>query len=226
MGKHDTKSREQKVKELHARFDEIALKLSRRKGNVTFSTEEIRRTIRKQGHRDKRLPEVEPIVYQRDLPRSDSPSEGVAASEGSGVPLEEVVNGTEIQSTYGRAFMISQRVNDVSGDELFSSSFSPKLCRRDSNSCRRIVSACGPVDFAPDDLIFVDIETTGLANSPLFLIGTMIQNCSTGERTLVPKLILSCTALRFLRHSKLKILLVFEQKISVDYDPSIHNIPK
>ena len=144
--------------------------------------DEVRRAIRKQKRPEKRVtgPEPEkrisapePIIYQRNLPRSDPSPSASTGGGGSKVALEEAVDGQEVHAVLGKAFMISTRIDELEGAERFSRTFSEKMSAEESPLCRRIASVCDPEALALHDILFLDIETTGLGNSPLFLIGTM-----------------------------------------------------
>jgi len=89
------------------------------------------------------------------------------------VTLEEAVKGQELDSSRGKAFMVSTRVDDLDGAERFSERFGEKVSALESALCKRVAPVCDPRAITPHDIIFLDIETTGLGNSPLFLIGIM-----------------------------------------------------
>ena len=69
--------------------------------------------------------------------------------------------------------MISTCVDDLEDATFFSERFSEKMTARNSGLSQRIAAIYDPEKPALDDLLFMDIETTGLGNSPLFLIGIM-----------------------------------------------------
>ena len=115
------------------------------------------------------------IVYRRDLPRRDTPSHSAPRPPGPSVALEEAVEGSEvICGDAGRAYAIPTRVDQVEGARRLSAQFSRRIGAADSAMCRRIAAATGLEEVTPEDLIFFDIESTGLAYSPLFLIGAMV----------------------------------------------------
>ena len=58
--------------------------------------------------------------------------------------------------------------------ESVSQDFKTQISLPDSIICKRIGRSCDVENTGVDDFIFMDIETTGLGNSPLFLIGIMI----------------------------------------------------
>jgi len=101
------------------------------------------------------------IVYRRDLPRATPPPRPAHAGPGICIPLERLVEGTEAISPMGRAFY------------LVEAPVAPHL----APVLPRALDALSP-DFeaalAPDDVCFLDIETTGLGTALTFLIGTLV----------------------------------------------------
>ncbi len=182
MARDNNRSRQQRIKELRAKLDALDQEStprqessSPRKGNTVFSADEIRRVIRKQKQPEERTTAPEPIVYQRNLPRRDSsPSEEPNAGYGLKFTLEKAVDGVELCSERGKAFMVSTRVNDLDGAEFLSETFSKQISAENSPLRQKIASVYNPEELTLHDIIFLDIETTGLGNSPLFLIGTMV----------------------------------------------------
>ena len=174
MAEDNSKSKEDRIKELRARLDAMSREFPRRKRDAAFSADEIRRAIKKQKQSQEKSAELKPIIYYRDLPRRDAPPPRPGAGQGWNVPLEEAVDGVEGHSARGKAFIVSTRVDDLDGAERFSATFKEKIVPKDSAFCQRIASIHNPQELALGDMIFLDIETTGLSSSPLFLIGTMI----------------------------------------------------
>jgi hypothetical protein len=96
------------------------------------------------------------------------------------VPLEEAVNGAETIAPDGSvAYVIERRLDPV---ETPAAALHRALA--DALSDRRsglwveldYLGIAGRI--RPEDLIFLDLETTGLGSTPLFLIGAMV--CSDG----------------------------------------------
>ncbi len=147
-----------------------------RRGGQPLSAEDLRRIVRKQG----KLPvaaspaALSPVQYKRDLPRRAAPVPGVE-QEGPVVCLEDAVEGVELElEGLGRAYVIPTRVAAVEGAGEVSASFERALADAGSTLCSRLERICDPVGLAPSDVIFMDVESTGLASSPLFLIGVMV----------------------------------------------------
>lgn len=150
--------------------------------------EEVRRKIRQLKARQKaqetdppspqppNAPPHRPIVSTRDvqLPERrpyESPTDSAAH-----VVLAEAVLGREIDAPHGgKAYLIEERV--VEGRFKAAS-----LCRKfrnefdepESSMMRRLTAICRAEHLRPEDLLVMDLETTGLSNSPVFLVGTMV----------------------------------------------------
>lgn len=121
-------------------------------------------------------PQHEPLVYHRDLPRSES-TNTVAPRLGNRhrVALEDsVTNGSVVVTARGPVFEVLKPISHIAGAEAVSSAFSNNLFDAASPLCVRLSVACDPGDVSVQDVVFMDIETTGLTNSPLFLIGVMV----------------------------------------------------
>lgn len=115
------------------------------------------------------------ILYRRDLPRSEPVRPRRRFENGRTVRLEEEVSGVESPVPQrGRAFVI-ERSLDVACETWgpLCAAFAEQFRRGDSALRRHVAAACGAVPVEPQDAIFMDLESTGLAGTPLFLIGTM-----------------------------------------------------
>ena len=91
------------------------------------------------------------------------------------IGLADAVSGREVVSELGdRAFLISNGlgVRDEPADDL-GERLRRALEGGHSPARRWIARCCGDGPLSPEDLVFFDIETTGLSATPLFLIGTM-----------------------------------------------------
>ena len=139
-----------------------------------FSTREVKRTLRRQQETSPSRPDSA-IVYRRDLPRTDAPRHTNAAAHGPKVVLCEAVKGREIEYPgLGRSYLISTPVRGVSGAALVDDAFQEDVSCGDSNLGKRLRLLCDPSGLTPDDFIFMDLETAGLGNAPLFLVGIMV----------------------------------------------------
>jgi len=91
------------------------------------------------------------------------------------VDLAAAVDGAEVEAPHGgRAFLIASDVRELEEAGGLCEGFHAALTRAGS-SARRWLAAMGePRAFRPEDVLFLDLETTGLTGTPLFLIGTMV----------------------------------------------------
>ena len=114
------------------------------------------------------------ILYRRDLPRrarKPHPRQRVAAGR---VELEKVVRGAEVQHGPGKTFVVTTRVSEIDDADDVGPRFKELVGANDSALCSRIAGVCDPSRISHEDVIFMDVESTGLGNSPLFLIGIMV----------------------------------------------------
>ncbi len=116
------------------------------------------------------------IVYRRDVPLLERPR----VPEGGGIciPLERCVEGREAATTAGSAFyLIERRVAEVEPD---SGDLHAALAHALRSFAERPPRAgIEPMVLKPQELLFLDLETTGLGSSPVFLIGTL--TCREGD---------------------------------------------
>jgi uncharacterized protein YprB with RNaseH-like and TPR domain len=113
------------------------------------------------------------VVYRRDLPRSSPPTP--ARGPERVVTLQDAIDGTEVLCEgRGAGFLVASPVCDIEDAGEVNARFAEGLAESASAMCRRLCPTCDPEPLRPEDVIFMDIETTGLGNSPLFLIGAMV----------------------------------------------------
>ena len=143
---------------------------------------ELRRMLAKMRARERDRPPAtqaesppDEIVYRRDLPRNPArPTRGPRPC-GKPVVLEEAIAGREVSSPGGgKAFVVEVRPRDLEEVQVpLSDGFRDAVLGENS-----ILRAWLP-DMAEggvpqlEDVTFLDLETTGLSCSPLFLIGVM-----------------------------------------------------
>ncbi|HEY3320605.1 MAG TPA: ribonuclease H-like domain-containing protein [Planctomycetota bacterium] len=111
-----------------------------------------------------------PLVFSRDLPYSLAQRKpALPPLVGPPVRLEDAVPGREVRTPDGLvSYLIEQcceeRISAVRADHFTAqaSALSEYMARRNFHAA-----------IQPEDLLFVDLETAGLASAPLFLIGTL-----------------------------------------------------
>jgi hypothetical protein len=121
--------------------------------------------------RERRL---RPIHYRRDLPHHERPGAAVRPV-GSPVVLEQVIEGEQVECPGGgAAWVVMERIANLDIEHRrIEGELLRALGAARGRLARRIELATDGRAVAPQDLIFLDLETTGLANCPVFLIGTM-----------------------------------------------------
>lgn len=128
---------------------------------------ELRRRLRKLYSRpNRRLPDQR-IPHTPSAPPRPTPQRPMA--------LEEAVAGVEVSATESlRAYLISCTPRQADGSyEQLAEALRHTLARRQSGLCQALRSAGVRAPAVGQRLLFVDLETTGLGSTPLFLVGTM-----------------------------------------------------
>lgn len=87
--------------------------------------------------------------------------------------LEDKAPGSDMPApTGGQAYVLCNALAEM---EKHYHKLSAKFAGELAASLRPLVSRfCGDAQIAPQDIIFMDLETTGLNSTPLFLVGTMV----------------------------------------------------
>jgi len=173
-----TEEKRAKLNDLRAQLDRLGYGGDREQGQERKapSAEDIKQSLRKRAAgRKPSVPASQPaLIYRRDLPRPAPVPTRRDPPPGRRVVLEEAVEGIEVTHTAGgRFYRVALRVDELAGAKTVSRSFAGKLAAADSGLQERISAACEVGEISPADIIFMDVESTGLNNSPLFLVGTM-----------------------------------------------------
>lgn len=116
-----------------------------------------------------------PICYRRDLPRNTKRTRGRNEEPGPVVALETAVPGTVLAGDLTTpCYLVTQPVEaEQEGTEL-NDRFVTQLDDPGSELTRRVTTALDMRNLVLEDFVFMDIESTGLSSSPLFLIGVMV----------------------------------------------------
>ena len=116
-----------------------------------------------------------PILYRRDLPRPAASRRARQDADAVSVPLEAAVDGTEVAAAeFGPAFLVVRCVGENRAAAKVNREFRRCLAEPDSGMIQALAGVCTASELRPEDVVFVDLETTGLSSSPLFLIGAMV----------------------------------------------------
>lgn len=117
-----------------------------------------------------------PIAYTR-MPVAGSISAGTDGCDI--VCLEDAINGCHANAPAGPGYYHIE----LAAGELDSEA--TRVHRRfvsltghpDAQAVERLSCVCQAERIAPDEIVFLDLETTGLASTPIFLVGTMECAC-------------------------------------------------
>jgi len=145
---------------------------------------DLRRRVRKSrkdqpgaGSADGQVAGPEPIILRRDLPAArERPAEAYSPPTGPHVELDQVVTGEDVTTPDGRRALVVRRAVADSFDRAgpMCDSLAGMLADRTSGLWVQLRYIGIETDLTPEDLLFFDLETTGLSSSPLFLIGAMV----------------------------------------------------
>lgn len=121
----------------------------------------------------KNLPEAE-APKQRKV-RVQKKSVTKVKVDAPDVNLDDIFGGKAAEAKHGPGFLLIEKpANDLEAEATL-------ICRRftqltgypDGSAVDRIATVCDAKHISPEDVLFLDIETTGLGMTPVFLIGTM-----------------------------------------------------
>ena len=149
--------------------------------------DDLRRKIRKlqrptTGPSDSRSPAKaaetpREIIYRRDLPQTPPRGRrGQLRPCGPHVELASAVPGAEIVAPHGgQAYIVETLVGELQEcGQALCGSFASAISDEASALRSRLGGVYDEPLLRPEDVIFLDLETTGLGVGPLFLIGTMV----------------------------------------------------
>ena len=94
---------------------------------------------------------------------------------GPAVTLEEVVSGIVTEAPAGPGYYLIEKQAcelEPNAPEVYSH-FTRLTGHPDGEAVIRIASTCKTERIAPEEILFLDLETTGLGMTPVFLVGTM-----------------------------------------------------
>lgn len=123
---------------------------------------------------DLSAPQPRQGFYPRSLAAHEPPPAGSPCS-GPPVVLHEAVHGDEVEvAGLGKAYAALTPVSRWSDSARAAvDGFQQALAAETSGAHVRLGASCGGQRFTKEDMVFFDLETTGLASCPLFLIGAM-----------------------------------------------------
>ena len=136
---------------------------------------ELRRRMQKNRRQRPEDRRAQPIVFHRDLPRPAVRRRPASGPAGPSVVLAEAVAGSEAVAHDGaRVSLVERRHAEQPGQwtEL-TRALAEAVSRADSGLWSQVGRMISPDEVSVEDVIFLDLETTGLGSSPLFLVGAM-----------------------------------------------------
>lgn len=162
------------TKEIRRRLEALNRRPLRERKPAATETERLRREIRKRQARSAPQP-LQPIVYRRDIPEPAPRRKRPRPIHGEPVVLEEAVDGLVADSRHGaKAYVISRSILTSEGTPSPLNQQLREVFLREDSALRAWLSdTCDVQDIEPEDAIFFDLETTGLAGTPVFLVGAM-----------------------------------------------------
>jgi uncharacterized protein YprB with RNaseH-like and TPR domain len=140
--------------------------------------EGVRRKLRKQAA-PRRPAETAPPVVRQKLP-PPAPARPRRPAFGAPVALAEAVPGSAVPSPGGgQALLVARSAAGILAEAAGIGAALHQALASDTSLRRRLCALAESPGLFPHDLLFLDIETCGLASAPLFLIGTM--ECRNGQ---------------------------------------------
>ncbi len=116
-----------------------------------------------------------PITYSRNVPRNPRSPRTPGECNGPIISLSDAVPGTEhTRPDASPCYLVTQQVREQQrGDEL-NDRFETQVTDPASELTLRVAQTMDLRGLSPEDFVFMDIESTGLSSTPVFLIGVMI----------------------------------------------------
>jgi|APSaa5957512576_1039674.scaffolds.fasta_scaffold12038_2 uncharacterized protein YprB with RNaseH-like and TPR domain len=187
MTSGDHEQRREKIRGLRAQLDALRKRTSG-PPEQRAAESAIKRSLRKRSSGRPRkdeapAPSAGPpgtpavISYERGVPRrSQVPTQPPKpGTDRPPVVLADAVSGSETShAQFGPAYLVAQVVDDLEDNDGFSAAFEAALAARETFLGERLELLCPDCPPTPRDIVFMDIETTGLGSAPLFLIGVML----------------------------------------------------
>jgi len=119
-------------------------------------------------------PELPPgsIIYRRDLPRVARPR----VPEGGGIciPLEDLVAGSEVRGRDGSLYLIERPLAETEPEAADMAADLARACGETLLADLGLPVGSRESKIENGQVCFLDIETTGLGSTPVFLIGTLV----------------------------------------------------
>lgn len=171
----DEQAKRKKFRELRAQLDRLGSGGSPPRVRRPVSADELKRALKRRKAVRASGSTKPPLVYRRDLPHRDPDPSRAAVTGGRKIELEEAVQGREVRhEAGGRLFMVSTPAAELPEGKRIDDGFQRHVLDVESGLQKRVRAACAVRDLDLEDFIFMDVESTGLGHSPLFLVGIMV----------------------------------------------------
>ena len=129
------------------------------------------------------VPAAKPVLYSRSTPQGIATPPRFGPNPvrdcGPSITLEEAVEGIATAAPGGSEYyhieLLANKLDPCACD--MHSCFVPLLGHPGGEAIERISAVCNAERIAPEEIVFLDLETTGLSMTPVFLIGTMECAC-------------------------------------------------
>ena len=117
-----------------------------------------------------------PIVYPRDLPVPPPRPQAPPAPPGPCVSLDDALVGVSLDAPLGgQALLVARGADEIEGNFApLSHAYAAMLADADHPLYVHVPGQCGQRPLAPRDIIFLDLETTGLHTGNVFLAGALL----------------------------------------------------
>lgn len=114
-----------------------------------------------------------PVVYSRSAPAKSRSAR--IEDLGPSISLEESIEGVVTLTLHGPGYYhIEVAASDLDPCACdLHGCFAPLLGYPQGTAVERVAAVCKSERIAPEEVVFLDLETTGLSMTPVFLIGTM-----------------------------------------------------
>lgn len=114
------------------------------------------------------------IIYKRTVAQCKSNDASSQEHKKVITKLEDITEGVEVASPLGQAYKVDTRLIDHPGKLQNVSERYGAMFHESNSPLRQRIYPSSEVSISPNDVIFLDVETTGLSNSPVFLVGLLI----------------------------------------------------
>jgi uncharacterized protein YprB with RNaseH-like and TPR domain len=148
--------------------------------------DQLRKSLRKRHAAAEKLksasqiqrPGHQPVVYSRNVASKSPAPRPSPFAPLNPVNLETAVDGRDMRGPDGAySFLVESHLNTSTRDEAALSTALVTAMSDPDGALRGHllkVDPLGGAEVEPEDMVFFDLETTGLSSSPVFLIGVMI----------------------------------------------------